>query len=158
MSRPGSKLPPREPGAEHLDRRSAMQKRIHNLGLKPSLLVVEDRTEDAQFIETPLRRLFGKDVRVTVAPTVAAMIKALSEHAYSVIVLDDHMDGDKKAEHVLPLIQKSPNKCPVILVSALLTRNRIAELHRLGAHEILAKDDVGSVALGEAILRLLAKE
>jgi CheY-like chemotaxis protein len=158
MSEPRSNTPKREAGAEHLARRSAVLKRIHDRGLQPSLLVVENKSTDAQFIETPLRRLFGQDAVITVVPSVTAMIAALEAQRYSVIVLDDNMEAGKTAETTLPLIQASAASSLVILVSAMLTRGRIAELHRLGAHAVLAKDDIDSVALGSAILRLLERD
>jgi DNA-binding NtrC family response regulator len=122
---------------------------------KASNLVVENKPEDAQFIETRLRGLFGNATVITVAATVAAMVQALRGQTYSVVILDDKMDADKKAEDTLPLLAASGHTGPVILMSGLLTRARVAELHRLGATEIIAKDDIVSVALGAVILKVL---
>jgi DNA-binding NtrC family response regulator len=142
-------------GAAHLLRLSALRKRIQDDGINPSLLVVEDERMDAHFIETPLRRLFGHEMRIDIAPTVKAMTDALKQRRYDVVLLDDRMDGGVTTETTLPQIRARLAKVPVIVVSRLLTRVRVAELARLGCHAVHGKEDLDSTILGEAILNAL---
>lgn len=145
-------------GAAHLQRKSMLRKRILDNAINPTLLVVEDERMDAHFIETPLRRLFSADVRIDVAPTVKAMADALKQRRYDVILLDDRMDGDIRTEATLPQIRARLANVPVIVVSRMLTRSRIAELQRLGCYAIRGKEDLDSVVLGETILNALGYE
>jgi DNA-binding NtrC family response regulator len=143
------------PGSVHLEKRSALLKRIRARGTRLDVLVVDDRQQDANFVETTLRMLFGADATVTVATTVQAMQTSLAERVFSVIVLDDRMDGDATADTTIPLILSSRNQGPIIVLSGLLTRARIAELKRLGASEMLIKDDADSSRMAEVILKVL---
>jgi CheY-like chemotaxis protein len=142
-------------GGAHLARRSTLLKRIQALHTRVDLLIVEDKVQDAHFIAKPLERLFGEHARLTIAATVEEMKSALKKGKFSAIVLDDRLDKGATADATLPLIRATGHRGPVIVVSAILTQSRRAELKRLGAEGILTKDEVDSVALGENLLAAL---
>lgn len=142
-------------GGAHLARRSALLKRIQALGIRIDLLIVEDKAQDAHFIAKPLERLFGDVARLTIATTVDGMKATLKKIRFAAIVLDDRLDKGATADATLPLIRELGHSGPVIVVSAVLTQARRAQLKRLGAEGMLTKDDVDSVALGEILLTAL---
>lgn len=142
-------------GGAHLERRSALLKKIHALGLKIKLLIVEDKQQDANFITKPLARLFGSLADIVVAASVVSLKAALEREAFSLIILDDRMDAGATANQTLPMIRDAGHKGPILVVSAILTQARRAELKRLGAEIVLTKDELDSVELGDRILTAL---
>ena len=122
------------------------------------MLIVEDKAQDAHFIAKPLERLFGDIARLTIATTVDGMKATLKKSRFSAIVLDDRLDKGATADATLPLIREAGHSGPVIVVSAVLTHARRAQLKRLGAEGILTKDEVDSVALGELLLTALGHD
>ena len=142
-------------GGAHLARRSALVKRIHALPSHIDLLIVEDKAQDAHFISKPLESLFGKQARLSIAVSVAELKAVLAKSKFSAIILDDRLDKGATADATVPLIRAAGHAGPIIVVSALLTRARTAELKRLGVEGMLTKDEVGSVALGERLLAAL---
>jgi DNA-binding response OmpR family regulator len=142
-------------GGAHLARRSALLKRIQAMSLRLDLLIVEDKTQDANFITKPLGQLFGNQAGITIARTVAELKSALATATFSAIILDDNLDAGATAEVTLPLIKDAGHAGPVLLVSGLLTHSRRAELKRLGAVIVLTKDELDSVELGDRILKAL---
>ena len=142
-------------GGAHLARRSALLKRIQALRGRIDLLIVEDKAQDAHFIAKPLERLFGEHASLSIAATVDELKTSLKKAKFSAIVLDDRLDKGATADATLPLIRAAGHTGPVIIVSAVLTRARRAELKRLGVEGILTKDEVDSVALGEGLLAAL---
>jgi DNA-binding response OmpR family regulator len=142
-------------GGAHLERRSGLLKRIHALQLQIKLLIVEDKAQDAHFITKPLGRLFGTLAEIVVATTVDDLKAALARQSFSLIILDDRLDAGATADQTLPLIRNAGHTRPVLIVSAILTQARRAELKRLGAEIVLTKDELDSVELGDRILKAL---
>ena len=142
-------------GGAHLERRSALLKRITALDLTLDILIVEDKAQDAHFITKPLGRLFGARAKMTIAATVAEMAALLKAHRFAVIILDDRMDIKATADDTVPVIRKSGHAGPILLVSGQLTNPRRATLKRLGLEIIMTKDEIDSVELGDQILKAL---
>lgn len=145
-------------GGGHLARRSLLVKRIHELGLNLRLLIGEDKSQDAHFITKPLSRLFGVHAEIVWAATVSELKSALRNGTFSIIILDDRMDAGVTADQTLPMIRSAGHAGPVLVVSAMLTNARRAELKRLGVDAVLAKDELDSVELGYRVLQLLGHE
>jgi DNA-binding response OmpR family regulator len=142
------------PGGAHLMRRSALLKRIQALAAKPRVLVVEDREQDARFLETALRRLFGADMPIVVARTAKDM-KAASAKRFDVVILDDRLDAGITAETSIPMLRKAGHSGPIIVISALMTNTRQAQLRRLGVTDTVTKDDVDGTRLAELVVAAL---
>jgi DNA-binding response OmpR family regulator len=142
-------------GGAHLERRSALVKRIQALDVFIRLLIVEDKAQDAHFITKPLGQLFGGRAELQLASSVDALREALSSSTFALIILDDRLDAGTTANQTLPMIRAAGHNGPVLLVSGILTQARRAELKRLGAEITLTKDELDSVELGERILNAL---
>lgn len=145
---------PTATGGGHLERRSALLKRVQALPRKPRILVVEDREQDVRFIETSLRRWFGPDLAVSVARTLKAMADT-SRQSFDVVLLDDRLDGSHRSEASVPILRASGHAGPIIVISALLTNARQAELRRLGVTEMILKDDADGARLAELVIDAL---
>jgi DNA-binding NtrC family response regulator len=145
-------------GALHLARQSALRKKIQEDSINPSMLIVEDESMDAHFIETPLRRLFGDKAKIKLATTVTELAEALKTGTFDVVLLDDRLDLGATVETTLPMIRATSATLPVIVVSHLITRGRKIELQRLGVPVILMKDEIDSYVIGEAVLKALGHE
>jgi CheY-like chemotaxis protein len=146
-----------ERAAEHLALSSLMRKSVQGQSVSPAILVVDDSSMDATFIQVPLRRLLGTDATIMIVDSISAMERALELRNFSVIVLDDHMDGDARAETTLPIIRAKRPTVPVILVSHLLTRLRRSQLADFGLAGVFEKEDLNSLVLGRAILAAITQ-
>jgi CheY-like chemotaxis protein len=145
---------PAVPGGAHLERRSALKKRIASLRTAPRLLLVEDTDKDARILETTLRLNFGDAFSLRTCRLVRDL-KAAAAGPLDLVVLDDIMDGGAKAEATVPILRAAGFSGPIIVVSQMMTFTRQALLRRLGIVHALLKDEADATRLAELILDAL---
>lgn len=134
-----------------------MLKRVQRLAAKPDILIVEDQSFDAAALATALRLVFGADVAVRIATKVSEMRAAVTARLPTIVLLDDRLAARTTAEATLPLLRQDGFAGAVIVLAGLLTKQRQAELMRLGAFEVIHKDDIDSTRVGETILRAMGE-
>lgn len=144
-------------GRDFLEHRSRLIKSIRALGPIGRVLIVEDRTSDADMISGALHRIFGYDLPIAFARSEPELVEALRLQQPDLIFLDDRLDRRTNAETTVPMIRRAGYAGPIVIVAAIMTRERSLELARLSVGDIVHKDDMTSTRLGEAILRVLAK-
>lgn len=142
------------PGSAHLERRSALKKRIASLRLAPRLLLVEDTAKDARILETTLRLHFGDTIALRTCRTVKDLKTAIAEPT-DIVILDDVMDGGTTAEQTIPTLRQAGYTGTIIVVSQLMTSTRQAVLRRLGIVHALLKDEADATRLTELIVDAL---
>ena len=131
--------------------------RISRLAKVTSILIVDDSIRDSEILSSSLRLVVGHDVKITLVQHLRALSRALSEGTPDVVFLDDRLGHVTTAEASLSLIRAAGYHHPVIIMSGLLTRTRQIELMRLGAADVVHKDDRNTARLSEAILKVLEK-
>jgi CheY-like chemotaxis protein len=117
-------------------------------------VIVDDSTMDADRLATSLRMVLGRDTSIRFSKTVEDMVTLLRAGHPDILMLDDNLNHIQKAETTIARARACGYHGPVIILSGLLTRQRVIQLSRLGPVDIIHKDDLDSTRLREAMLKL----
>ncbi len=145
-------------GRDHLEERSRLRLRIRALAPIQSILIIDDVVFDGDVLASSLRIVFGHGVRITQVRTLQSVRKAIAETKPDLIFLDDRLGHSVSAETSLEVIRQAGYVRPIIIMSGLLTRARQIELGRMGAADIVHKDDCNTGRLSEAVLKALESD
>jgi DNA-binding NarL/FixJ family response regulator len=118
------------------------------------VLIVEDENSDADRLRATLRVILGYDIVVRRASTLGGALDAVIAKQPELVFLDDLLKPSDTASHTIPFLRRAKYEGPIIVVSGQVTRARKAELIGIGATDVIHKDDVDSVRLTEALLRV----
>ncbi len=72
------------------------------------------------------------------------------------VFLDDVLKPSDNASQTIPYLRRAEYAGPIVVVSGQVTKNRRNDLLAAGATDVIHKDDVDSVRLAEALLRVFA--
>lgn len=122
-----------------------------------NILIIEDETFDAERLSATLRVMFGYELLVRRAATLASALDRIIEQKPEIIFLDDVLKPSDDASQSIPYIRRAGYEGPIVVVSGQVTRTRRATLLAAGATDVIHKDDVDSVRLAEALVRVLKK-
>lgn len=120
-----------------------------------NILIIEDETFDAERLSATLRVMFGYELVVRRAATLASALDRIIEQKPDIIFLDDVLKPSDDASQSIPYIRRAGYEGPIVVVSGQVTRTRRATLLAAGATDVIHKDDVDSVRLAEALVRVL---
>lgn len=146
-----------ESGSDFLERKNSVSKLRMALPRLDDILVVDDNDVDANRLKATLRVMFGYELQVRRAATIASALDCVIERQPDMIFLDDVLKPSDSADQTIPYLRHAKYDGPIIVVSGEVTRSRQASLLAAGATEVIHKDDVNSVRLTEAIVRVLGK-
>lgn len=124
------------------------------LGGLRDILLVEDEAPDAERLTATLRVLLGYEAEIRWASSIGDAVDGIIAKKPSIIFLDDILKPSTDASQSIPLLRGVGYAGPIIVVSGLVTRSRRASLLLEGASDVIHKDDVDSVSVGEALARL----
>jgi CheY-like chemotaxis protein len=113
------------------------------------ILIIDD---DPAFIETYKDLLAAEGYTVEVATTRAAALRRLDEPGWSVVLVDQKLQGAGGPDTGIDLIAESRNRAPgakVLLVTAYASKEAVERAFREGAYDYLEK-----TAVLEAMLRV----
>jgi DNA-binding NarL/FixJ family response regulator len=120
------------------------------------VLIVEDETMDADRLKATLRVMFGYELEVRRAATLASALDCIIDRKPQLIFLDDVLKPSDNASQTIPYLRRADYAGPIVVVSGQVTRNRRIDLLAAGATDVIHKDEVDSVRLAEALLRVYA--
>lgn len=146
---------PSRSGGNFLAKKSDVNKLKKDLPHIKDVLVVEDETLDADRMKATLRVMFGYELDVRRAATLAAAVDCVMEKKPEVVFLDDRLKPSDTALQSIPFLRRAGYEGPIVVVSGEVTRSRKQILQEAGANEVIHKDDVDSVRLAEALIRVL---
>jgi DNA-binding NtrC family response regulator len=141
-------------GGDFLAKKSEVSKLRQALPDLRDVLVVDDETFDADRMIATLRVIFGYGLNVRVARTLASAVDDVMKSQPDLVFLDDVLKPSDTALDTLPFLRRAGYAGPVVIVSGRATRKRSNELTAAGAADVIHKDDVDSVRLGEALIRV----
>lgn len=141
-------------GGEFLAKKSDITKLRKQLPPLADVLVVDDETFDAERLTATLRVMFGYDIEVRRAATLAIALDRVIEKKPELIFLDDILKPSDTALNSIPYLRRAEYTGPIVVISGQVTRSRRTELLGAGATDVIHKDDVDSVRLAEALLRV----
>lgn len=120
------------------------------------VLVVEDESFDARRMSAILHIALGRDIVLRFATSLDKAIDEVLKATPDVVFLDDYLKPNDSALQTMPLVRRAGYAGPIIVISGEVDRPRRIELRKVGASEVLHKDDVNSVNITEALLRAFA--
>lgn len=144
-----------ETGGDFLERKSGTTKQRLKLPHLNDVLVVDDSETDTNRLIATLRVIFGYDLNIRTAATLAIALDRVIEAKPDLIFLDDVLKPSDSATETIPYLRHANYEGAIIVISGQVTRSRQAELRSCGATEIIHKDDVDSVRLSEALITAL---
>ncbi len=145
-------------GGSFLARRSNLVKaRAENNGAPPDVLVVEDESIDAEHLLATLRILFGYDHEIRWTLTLGDAVNRVIEKTPDIVFLDDALKPASDASQAMPVLRGAGFSGPIIIIGGQMTHARRARLRASGACDVIDKDDVDSVRVGEALAQTLTQ-
>jgi DNA-binding NarL/FixJ family response regulator len=144
-------------GGDFLAKKSDVNRLRKQLPPLKDVLVVEDEALDAERMKATLRVMFGYDLDVRRAATAASAVDCVLERRPELVFLDDILKPSDTATHTIPFLRRADYGGPIIVISGQVTRNRRTALMAAGADEVIHKDDLDSVRLAEALIRVLGE-
>jgi CheY-like chemotaxis protein len=141
-------------GGDFLAKKSDVTKLRKALPALSDVLVVDDEHVDAARIKATLRVMFGYEIEVRHAPTLGSAVDCVLARRPQLIFLDDILKPSDRATDTIPFLRRAEYAGPIIVISGLVTKKRRLELTAVGATEVIHKDELDSVRLGEALLRV----
>ena len=101
-----------------------------------------------------LRVMYGYDVKVRRAATLATAVDEVLKDKPQIVFLDDILKPSDDASQTIPFLRRAGYEGPIVVVSGQVTRTRRAVLLTAGATDVIHKDDVDSVRLTESLQRV----
>ena len=145
-------------GGEFLAKKSDITRLRKGLPDLRDVLIVEDETMDADRLKATLRVMFGYDVDLRRAATLARALDCIIARKPEIIFLDDVLKPSDNATQTIPYLRRAEYTGPIVVVSGQVTKNRRNDLLAAGATDVIHKDDVDSVRLAEALLRVFSAQ
>lgn len=144
-------------GGDYLTKRSGLAKSRSGLPQLADILIVEDETFDADRLKATLHLMFGYEVEICRAATLGRALDEVISRRPEIIFLDDVLKPSDNAAQTLPFLRRAGYDGPVVVVSGQATRKRKSVLIEAGAADVIHKDEVDSVRVAEALLRVFSK-
>lgn len=141
-------------GGDFLTKKSEVVKVRQQLPDLHQVLIIDDEVFDADRLEATLRVIFGYDLNVERANTLATGLEAVMHATPDLIFLDDVLKPSDTAADSIPLLRRANYTGPIVVVSGQVTNRRAFLLRDCGAVDVVHKDDVDSVRMGEALIRV----
>ena len=86
------------------------------------VLIVEDENLDADRMFATLRVMYGYDVKVRCAATLAAAIDEVLKAKPQIVFLDDILKPSDDAAQSIPFLRRAGYDGPIVVVSGQVTR------------------------------------
>jgi PleD family two-component response regulator len=141
-------------GGDFLAKKSDLSQLSKKLPKLSQVLIVEDENSDADRLRATLRVVLGYEFNVRRASTLGAALDCVIALQPELVFLDDLLKPADTASHTIPFLRRANYEGPIVVISGQVTRTRKAELIGLGATDVIHKDDVDSVRLTEALVRV----
>lgn len=144
-------------GGDFLAKKSGLMRARAGIPDLKDVLVVEDESMDADRMFATLRVMFGYELEIRRANTLASAVDFVMSRKPEIVFLDDILKPSDDATQTIPFLRRAGFDGPIVVVSGQVTRTRRTTLIAAGATEVIHKDDVDSVRLTEALQRIFSK-
>jgi DNA-binding NarL/FixJ family response regulator len=141
-------------GRAYLARRSWLIKHAGSSIVIQDVIVVDDNAMDTGRMASALRLVFGREISVRTTKTAAGMVTMLRAKHPDLLIVDDFLSQSQRAETTIAAAEAQAYAGPVLVVTGLLTRQRLVEIKMLGVVDIIHKDDFDSARLREAVRKI----
>lgn len=143
-------------GGDFLAKRNELNLLRQSLPKLTDVVVVEDETFDAEKLAATLRVMFGYELNIRRASTVSNAIDRVLEKKPQLLLLDDMLAPSDNANLTIPLLRRADYHGPIVVISGNVTKKRRMELMNHGATDVIHKENLESVRLAEALVRVFS--
>ncbi|MEQ1654033.1 MAG: response regulator [Hyphomicrobium sp.] len=141
-------------GGDFLAKKSGLMRVREGLPQLKDVLIVEDEHLDADRMFATLRVMFGYELEMRRASTLASAVDCVMARKPEIVFLDDILRPSDDASQTIPFLRRAGYDGPIVVVSGQVTRIRRKTLMGAGATDVIHKDDVDSSRLTEALERV----
>lgn len=141
-------------GGDFLAKKSDLVRLRQAMPALRDVLIIEDENPDADRLKATLRVMFGYDLELRRAATLGTAVDHVMQKKPDLVFLDDVLKPSDEAHQTIPFLRRAGYEGPIVVVSGRVTRQRRAALLDAGATDVIHKDDVDSVRLAEALMRV----
>ncbi|MBI1386417.1 MAG: response regulator [Rhizobiales bacterium] len=141
-------------GRNVLAHRADLQRLKSQLPPYKDFLVIDDNEFDGEVLRAVLHVWFGYDIDVRSARSIGLGLDCLQERIPDVVFLDDYLPPSDTAVENMPYLRRWGYKGPIIIISSHLNRKRKLQVMEAGAADVIHKDDLSAVGIGEVFARL----
>ena len=138
-------------GPKYLARKNELagaRAKIHELS---AFLLVDTGNLDAERLTATLRVLIGYKAQIRTVSTLSDAVDCIETEIPSAVFIDDLPEIGSDTREAIPLLRKSNFLGPIIVVSEKIAPPRRAALMKLGASEVVHRDDLDSVSVAEVL-------
>ncbi len=132
--------------------RSRLAQAMRELPRLRSVLILEDDKRDSDRLVSTLRSIFGYDLSVRQCETLGTALDALTVEQPDLVFLDDRLGPVDRAERSVPFLRTAGCVATIVVISSHVDRRRRADLLRLDVGDVIAKDDLDSTSICQALL------
>ncbi|KAB2942496.1 MAG: response regulator [Hyphomicrobium sp.] len=143
----------RTTGCGHLTKRSNLATSRARQELPSEVLIIDDRAVDAERLTATLHVLFGYQVPIRWACSLADALDNLCQKMPALAFLGDMRNPPAEALLTIPKLRHAGFDGSIIVVSGTVTPAHRTRLIAAGASDVIHKDEVDSVRVAEALDR-----
>jgi DNA-binding response OmpR family regulator len=142
-------------GQKYLEMRSRFAKKLAEGTPFQRIQIIDDTALDGNVLAGLLRKALGYEVAILVARGFGPVRGQWADGLPDLLFLDDRLGPSGSANIHLPQVRRMGFAGPIVVMSGLMTRERRAEVVRLGAFDGVHKDDLVGAAVLELLLRVI---
>lgn len=116
-----------------------------------NLAIISGDERQTRLLLAVIRSLLGYDATVRTARTLGLGLDLIITDPPQLILLDDQLTSQDKAQSVIPILRRCGFKGPIIALTASLTLCTERELTLAGADDVIDRDELSTVRLAEAL-------
>lgn len=121
-----------------------------NQSTSTNLLLIEDNPNDIHFIKSFLEQDTNYQYNITIANRLSESIEVLNIHNIDLILLDLTLPDSQGIQTFIDLYEQF-SYIPIIILTGLNDDKLTREAIKLGAQDLLIKDDLSSKILGNSV-------
>jgi len=114
------------------------------------LIIGHDNIDAARLMAT-LRILFGDDHEIRCTPTLGDAVNRVNARAPDIVFLTEALKPSSDTSQAVTLLRGAGLSGPIIIIGGHMTRARRARVIICDADDVIDKDDIDSVRIGEAL-------
>lgn len=149
---------PQNSGGKFLAKKSDVTKARKDLPAINDILIVEDEHFDADRLKATLHVMFGYKIEIRRATTLGNALDCVIERQPQIIFLDDYLQPEDNAANTIPFLRRCNYDGPIVVVSSLASTKRRAALKQAGAADLIHKDDINTVRIGEILTKIYSDQ
>lgn len=113
------------------------QKSIHF-----NVILIDDDVAEKMIVERIFKSLTDLPFRLDQVTRCSQAITLMKEHAYDLVLLDNHLSKRMSAKFSVPIIKQGIGTAPIAVISNDVTPAYLQDIHALGVDYIIDKADI----------------